>query len=116
MKTLFLLFLSLLPLAAQSSPTTTVLATLSVKPGHTREEVMKHMPAEIRATAKLYLEGKITQWYSKADGRGVVFFVNATSVEDAKAILDTLPLIKENIAQFDYVPLSPLTPLRLLIN
>jgi len=31
---------------------------------------MNVMPAEIRATVKLYLDGKIRQWYSRGDGRG----------------------------------------------
>jgi len=30
---------------------------------------MAIMPAEIRATVKLYLDGTIGQWYSKGDGK-----------------------------------------------
>jgi hypothetical protein len=48
---------------------------LTAKPGVTREQIMKIMPAEIRATVKLYLGGKIRQWYSRGDGRGVFFFL-----------------------------------------
>jgi hypothetical protein len=35
------------------------------------------IPAEIRATVKLYLDGKIRQWYSRGDGKGVIFLVDA---------------------------------------
>jgi hypothetical protein len=42
-----------------STPTTTgVFALLRAKPGVTREQVMAVMPAEIRATVQLYIDGK----------------------------------------------------------
>ena len=56
------------------SPTTTgVMVILTVKEGVTRDQVMAVMPAEIRQTVQLYLNGKIREWYSRADGRGAVF-------------------------------------------
>jgi hypothetical protein len=39
---------------------------LTARQGIGREQIMKVMPAEIRATLKLYLDGKIRQWYSGA--------------------------------------------------
>jgi hypothetical protein len=38
---------------------------------------MAVIPDEIQATVKLYLDGKIRQWYSRGDGKGVVFLVDA---------------------------------------
>ena len=56
---------------SQPSPTTTgVMVILTVKAGVTREQVMAVMPAEIRQTVQLYLNGKIREWYSRGDGRG----------------------------------------------
>jgi hypothetical protein len=46
-----------------------VLTILSPKPGVIPEQVMKIMPAEIRATVPLYLDGKIQQWFTRGDGR-----------------------------------------------
>ena len=43
---------------------------LTVKEGVTRQQIMNIMPAELRATVKLYLDGKIRQWYSRGDGKG----------------------------------------------
>lgn len=40
--------------------TTGVLVLLTAKPGVTREQVMKFMPAEVRATVRLYLEGEFS--------------------------------------------------------
>jgi hypothetical protein len=87
----------------------------TVKPGVTRQQVMSVMPAEIRATVKLYLDGKIRDWYSRGDGRGVVIFVDVKTVEEARAISDTLPLSKENLMDHEYIPVGPLLPLAGLI-
>ena len=63
-------------------PTTAVLVNLTIKPDVDRQQVMSIMPEEVRATLKLYLEGKIQQWYSRGDGRGVLFIMNSTSLAD----------------------------------
>ena len=94
---------------------TGVLTILTPKPGVTVEQVMKIMPAEIRATVPLYLDGKIQQWYARSDGKGVVFILNCSTVAEAKALTDTLPLSKNKLADFEYMPLGPLTPLRYLL-
>ena len=41
---------------------------------------------------KLYLDGKIRQWYSRGDGKGVIFLVDAKTEDEARAIMETLPL------------------------
>ena len=98
------------------SPTTAVLTTLSIKPGTDRAEMSKVMPQEVRDTVKLYLAGKIQQWYVRGDGKGVVFIMNCATVAEAKALTDTLPLSKSGFATFEYMALGPLTPLRLLLG
>jgi hypothetical protein len=98
------------------SPTTTgVIAILTVKAGVTREQVMAVMPAEIRETVQLYLNGKIREWYSRGDGRGAVLLLDTRDVAEAHAIMDGLPLGKENIMDHEYIPVGPLLPLRLLL-
>ena len=116
---LILIFLataaSLLAQAPAKPKVTRVLATLTVKDGVNRAQIMKVLDTEVRETVKLYLDGKIAEWYARGDGKGVVFLMDCTTVDEAKAILDTLPLVKENLASFEYMPLGPLTPLRLLV-
>ena len=99
-----------------TSTTTGVFALLTAKPGIKREQVMAVMPAEIRATVKLYLEGKIREWYAREDGRGGVFLLNTTDIAEAKAIMESLPLAKENMLDHEYIPVGPLMPLRLLMG
>jgi hypothetical protein len=98
------------------SPTTTaVMVILTVKAGVTREQVMAVMPAEIRQTVQLYLNGKIREWYSRGDGRGVVLLLDSRDVAEAHAIMDGLPLAKENLMDHEYIAVGPLLPLRLLL-
>lgn len=99
------------------SPTTTgVLAILTAKTGVNREQIMTVMPAEIRETVKLYLNGKIREWYSRGDGRGAVFFLDARDVAEAHTIMESLPLAKTNLLEHEYIAVGPLFPLRLLMT
>jgi hypothetical protein len=80
-------------------------------------EVRKNvLPVEVRETAKLYLAGKIDQWYFRKDNSSVVFILNVTTTDEARSLLESLPLGKNHILAFDYIPLSPLVPLRLLVD
>ena len=96
--------------------TTEVMVIMTAKRGVTREEIMKIIPAEVRATVELYFSGTIRQWYSRSDGRGVVLFLDVQTVDEARAILDTLPLSKEALMDHEYIPVGPLMPLAALIG
>lgn len=108
------------PSAAQAqapSPTTTgVMVILTVKSGITREQIMAVMPDEIRQTVQLYLTGKVREWYSRSDGRGAVFLLDARDDAEAHAIMDALPLARQNLIDHEYIAVGPLTPLRLLMT
>ena len=88
----------------------------TAKPGVTAQQIMAIIPAEIRATVKLYLDGKIQQWYSRGDGKGVIFLVNANTEDEARAITETLPLAKEELIDHEYIPVGPLMPLKALMG
>jgi hypothetical protein len=102
--------------AQATSPTTTgVMVILTVKAGVTREQVMAVMPDEIRQTVQLYLSGKVREWYSRADGRGAVFLLDAKDVAEAHAVMDGLPLARQSLIDHEYIAVGPLVPLRLLM-
>jgi len=120
---------SVIPAVAQSQPgvasgvpsvaipkTTEVLVIQTPKKGVTPQQIMAVIPAEIRATVKLYLDGKIRQWYSRGDGKGVIFLVDAETEDEARAIMETLPLAKEQLLDDEYIPVGPLMPLRALMG
>ncbi len=87
---------------------------ITVKAGVTREQVMAVMPAEIRQTVQLYLNGKIREWYSRGDGRGVVLLLDTRDVAEAQTIMEGLALAKQNIVDHEYIAVGPLLPLGLL--
>jgi len=105
-----------IPSGVPSPKTTEVMVILTARPGIGPEQIMKVMPAEIRATVKLYLDGKIRQWYSRGDGRGVVLFLDVNTIEEAQAIMDSLPLSKESLLDHNYIPVGPLLPLAILVS
>lgn len=134
MKLLLPLLIAVLPVAAvaqspsgaASGPpsvaipkTTEVLVIQTAKQGITAQQIQQIvavMPAEVRATVKLYFDGKIRQWYSRGDGRGVVVLVEAKTEDEARAIVETLPLAKEQLMDYEYIPVGPLMPLRALMG
>ena len=74
------------------------------------------MPQEVRATVRLYLDGKIAEWFVRQDQPGVVFLMNVSTVPEAKALLDALPLGVAHVMEFDLLPVGPLSPLSLLLD
>src|ERR1700745_1345066 len=111
----------LAPMAqGQSTPPqpkiTGVLTILSPKPGVTVEQIMKIMPAEIRATVPLYLDGKIQQWFTRGDGKGVIFLLNCKDVAEPRGLMEKLPLSKENLLDEQFIPVGPLLPLGRLLR
>jgi hypothetical protein len=117
MSYLLLAFATVLgPMAqGQSAPPqpkiTGVVTMLSPKPGVMPGQIMKIMPAEIRATVPLYLDGKIQQWYLRGDGRGVIFIMNCQDAAEARALIESLPLSQANLVDGQYIPVGPLLPL-----
>jgi hypothetical protein len=98
-----------------SSATTGVLVILTAKANVTRDQVMAVMPTEVRQTVQLYVSGKIREWFSRADGRGAVFLLETKDVAEAHAIMEGLPLAKQNLVDHEYIAIGPLLPLRLLL-
>src|SRR5262245_16180562 len=87
-----------------STPTTKILAigTISI------------LPNEVRDTVDLYLNGKIDQWYSQQERRGVVFILSVTDLAAARDMLEKLPLGQAHLMSFELIPIGPLNPLRQL--
>jgi hypothetical protein len=96
--------------------TTEVMVILTPKQTVTRQQILAVMPSEIRETVKLYLDGKIHQWYSRGDGKGVIFLIDARTEDEARAVMETLPLAKGQLVDHEYIPVGPLMPLAGLIG
>ena len=98
-------------------PTMKILAISHPGKNHaSQEQFAALLQHEARETVGAYLNGKIDQWYFQTERNGVVFLVNATTVEEARGVLEQFPLGKAGFMDFDYIALGPLSPLRLLAN
>lgn len=82
----------------------------------TDEQKQKYMPHEVPQTLKLYLDGKMEQFWFRGDTPGVVFLMSVESLDEAKALIGALPLATDGILKFEYIPVGPLLPLGMLIQ
>jgi hypothetical protein len=96
--------------------TTEVLVIETPRRGVTAQQIMAVIPDEIQATVRLYLDGRIRQWYSRGDGKGVIFLIDAKTEDEARALMETLPLAKAELMDHEYIPVGPLMPLRALVG
>jgi hypothetical protein len=107
------------PVYAQSAPpavpVTEVMAVATSKPGPLPDEARKQIPDEVRGVVRLYLDGKIDQMYMRGDRGAVILFLRAKTVDEAKAILENLPLVKGGYVNVEYVPVGPLMSLGYLM-
>lgn len=92
-----------------------VIAVGTLKP-LSPEQQQQYMPTEVPDTLKLYLDGKIEQFWLRENMGGTIFVMNVDSVEQAKSLLDALPLTAADLLTFDLMPVGPLSPLGMLIQ
>ncbi|WP_216843016.1 hypothetical protein [Granulicella sp. S190] len=97
------------------TPTNRILAIGRFNAPPTPEQFKLLSSREVPDTLRLYLAGKIDQWYSIQNDNGVVFILNASSVEEAHTMLEALPLGQAKLMTFQLIPLGPISPLALLL-
>ena len=87
--------------------------TFSTTP--TPEQNAAILPQQVPAVLRLYVNGKIDQFWYRGDGKGVVFIMTTETAEEAAALLDALPFGQANLMEFTLIPIGPLTPLGRLL-
>ena len=92
-----------------------VFAIASAQSTLTPDRLQQHLPNEVPATLKLYLEGKVEQFWFR-ENAGPIFLMDVDSVEQAKATLDALPLVADGLMTYELMPVGPLAPLGRLIQ
>ena len=97
-------------------PTTRILAIGQFTKPPTPEQIKELFPKEVPATLRLYLAGKIDQWWIRQTQTGPVFLLNVTSLEEARALVEELPLCQADLMKHEFIELGPLTPLHLLLT
>jgi hypothetical protein len=98
-----------------TGPTIKVLAMSRLLADARSAEVQNTLPYERNAIVRLYLSGKIDRWFVRQDRNGLVLIHHVKSVDDARKMLEELPLDKAKLGTYDFVPLTTWLPLESLL-
>ncbi len=82
----------------------------------TLEQLNGYMHEEVPATLKLYVDGKMDQFWLRLDGKGVVFVMTTETAQEAEDLLKNLPLGQVDLLRFTLIPIGTLTALRMLLG
>jgi len=66
------------------------------------DEILKD---EAACVWQLHQTGMIRELYFRADRNAAVLMLECASVDEARAVLSTLPLVKRKLIEFDIIPL-----------
>jgi hypothetical protein len=92
-----------------------VMAIGALKGPLSEEQRKEVMPKEVPHTLKMYLDGQIEQFWMRPDV-GPIFLLNVASVDEARELVDKMPLVEKGLASYQFWPVGPLMPLRLLLQ
>ena len=84
-----------------------ILALEQELPGHTEDDFSPYLKAEAERVWALYQEGLIRELYFRADRNEAVLVLECASLDEARAALDSLPLVRAGLIDFELIPLRP---------
>jgi hypothetical protein len=84
-----------------------VLALEVEKPGTSDDDFQPLLIEEARKVWDLYQDDFIREIYFRADKTSAVLMLECSDIEVAKRRLSELPLVSENLIDFDLIPLIP---------
>ena len=93
-----------------------ILAIGKLKEGVTPDQIGSVGAAEVKHTLEAYLDGKIRNFWFQVNRPGVVFMLESTDENEARRVMEELPLVVAGLMDFDLIPLQPLQPLGTLIG
>jgi muconolactone delta-isomerase len=84
-----------------------ILALERDKQGATDADFAPHLKAEAARVWELYQQGVVRELYFHRDEHTAVLVLEAESVDVAREVLGTLPLVKSGLINFELIPLVP---------
>ena len=75
--------------------------------GITEEQIRPFLKTEAQKVWELYQNGFIREIYFTKNSHKAVLILEGTDENEARSILNTLPLVKEKLITFDLFPLVP---------
>ena len=65
-----------------------------------------HIKPEAQRVWELLQSGDLREIYRRTDGKGHVLIFECASVDEAQALLDSLPLVQHKLIAFELIPLG----------
>ena len=93
-----------------------ILALDKPLPGITMEHILPHLHEEALHAWEMYKSGITRELYMRGDRPGAALILECNSIEEAKAHLAGLPLVKFNLIEFELIPLQPFSPFEKLFQ
>jgi hypothetical protein len=84
-----------------------ILALEKELPGATAASFKPYLKAEAARVWELYQAGVFRELYFRQDRHDAVLMLECASTEEAREILNTLPLVKAGLITFEIIPLLP---------
>lgn len=92
-----------------------ILAVDKIMPGvNPEQDIYPHLRDEAGRAWELYNQGVIREMYFKTEHGGAVLMMECADKDEARRMLDTLPLVQAKLVDFDIIPLGPFMPLGML--
>jgi muconolactone delta-isomerase len=86
-----------------------ILAIEKEKPGTRPESFRPFLKAEAARIWELNRSGVLREFYFEEGRHRAVLILECVDAPDARAVLASLPLVREKLIEFDIMPLSPYT-------
>ena len=86
-----------------------IIALGSDIPNTKQDDFTPYLDHEARRVDELMKEGYITEIYFRADRRDAVIMLECQDIDQANALLQTLPLVQRNLITFELIPLASYT-------
>lgn len=83
-----------------------ILAIEHELPGASGDAFKPYMKAEAMRAWELHQSGVVRELYFRQDRNEAVLVMEAPTIGEAKAALDTLPLVKTGLIEFELIPLK----------
>ena len=83
-----------------------ILAIEHDTPGTTDEQFVPYLEDEAARAWELYQAGIFREMYFRADMPVAVLMLECADVDEARRILDTLPLVQAGLITFELMPLT----------
>lgn len=93
-----------------------ILALEKEVPGVAASQFPPHLQAEARRVWVLYKSGIIREMFFRQDKTDAVLILECADVAEAREVLNSLPLVREKLIDFEIIPLVPYPGLERLFS